>query len=133
MRQSSQLSPRDLKSETDSALKDALVRALAFGGRPVARLGAAGTSVTFEVTDAADQSVTLLLDRQPPEAVAGTEPAEITIELDRDQAVQFATGDLILPNCILHNEVVFRGPVRKYLSLDAVLRSLLARAKAESP
>ena len=75
--------------------------------------------------------MTLLLDREPPEVVAGVEPAEITIEMDREQAARFAAGELVLPNLILRDEVAWRGPVRKYLSLDPVLRGLLARSKAD--
>ena len=112
-------------------LQESIERALALGGRPVLRLGSAGTSVTFTVTDDEDQSVTLLLDRHPPETIAGVEPAEITIELDIAQANLFSTGELILPNCILRDEVSWCGPVRKYLSLDPVLRGLLARANDE--
>ena len=108
-------------------LRPCIERALALGGRPVHRLGSAGTSVTFRVLPSEELSVTLLLDRHPPEVVDGSEPAEITIELDGDQAERFARGELVLPNCILRGEVACRGPVRKYLTLDPILRALLAR------
>jgi len=61
-------------------LRERLERALKAGGRPVDRLGGAETSVTFKISGG-EETITLLLDRQPPEVVDGDEPAEITIEL----------------------------------------------------
>ena len=110
-------------------LREALERALALGGRPVQRLGSAGTSVNFVVASG-DSAVTLLLDRRPPEVTDGGQPAEVTIELTSEQALEFAAGNLMLPNKILAGEVAYRGPVRKYLTFDPVLRALLARANA---
>jgi len=112
----------DLAVELPSALE----RALAFGGRPVHRLGSAGTSVTFAVV-ADPTAVTLLLDRHPPVVRGGEDPAEITIELSREQALCFLRGELKLPTEILSGTVTFRGPVRRYLGFDPVLRALLAR------
>jgi hypothetical protein len=109
-------------------LRDSLERALELGGRGVDRLGAAGTSVTFEVAGA--ESVTLLLDRRPPVVTGGDEPAEITVEFDADQAALFASGELVLPNAVLRGEVACSGPVRKYLALDPIVRALLGRANA---
>lgn len=109
-------------------LRPCIERALGLGGRPVHRLGSAGTSVTFRVLPAEELSVTLLLDRRPPAVVDGSEPAEITIELDADQAHRFSRGELVLPNCILRGEVACRGPVRRYLAFDPILRALLGRA-----
>ncbi len=114
------------------ALRESVERALDLGGRPVHRLGSAGTSVTFLVVEAEEMSLTLLLDRHPPEVVDGSEPAEITIELTPEQAARFARGELILPNCILRGEVPCRGPVRKYLAFDPILRALLGRASDQA-
>jgi hypothetical protein len=92
----------------------------------LARLGMAGTSVSFQVRDAPEQSVTVLLDRDPPTVTGGDEPAEITIELSEEQAARLARGALRLPPAMLSGQIGYRGPVRKYLMVDAVLRSLLA-------
>ncbi len=101
------------------------------GGSQVERLGSAGTSVTFLVADAPKRSVTLLLDRSPPEVTDGGSPAEITIELDKKQAEGFARGELALPTRIASGEIPYTGPVRKYLSLDPIVRSLLARVNEQ--
>lgn len=114
--------------EGQTQLRGSLERAFDLGGRRVHRLGSAKTSVTFEVDGSAERSITLLLDRHPPEIADGAEDAEITIELSGEQADRFARGELVLPNCLLRGEVASRGPVRKYLALDPILRSLLARA-----
>jgi SCP-2 sterol transfer family len=111
-------------------LRDSLERAIQLEGGQVQRLGTAGTSVTFEIADAPKASVTLLLDRQPPAVADGDEPAEITIEMDSKLATSFAKGELSLPSLILSGEVSYSGPVRKYLSFDPILRSLLARVNA---
>jgi hypothetical protein len=118
---------RDLP-EVAAGLREALEQALAMGGRPVHRLGSAGTSVTFLLAGERDLSATVLLDRHPPEVTNGSEPAEITIELDAEQADDFIAGQLVLPNCIHQGQVLCRGPVRKYLSFDPILRALLYRA-----
>lgn len=113
-------------------LRPSLERALGLGGRPVLRLGSAGTSVRFVVGGDVGGAVTLLLDRFPPVVVNGGEPAEITIELDVGQAELFVGGRLVLPNCLLRGEVGCRGPVRKYLGFDPILRALLGRANGGS-
>jgi len=110
-------------------LRAALERAVAFGGRPVYRLGSARTSVTFSVEGHPDAAVTLLLDRHPPEVLSGDEPAEVAIDFSREQAEVFVRGELILPNEIMAGAVLARGPVRSYLRADPVLRALLVRAQ----
>jgi hypothetical protein len=95
-------------------------------GRAIRRLGSAGTSVAFQLTGAQRGSVTVLLDRHPPCVTDGSEPAEILIELTTDQAEAFARGSLLLPTAILEGEIRFRGPVRKYLAVDPIIRALLS-------
>jgi hypothetical protein len=90
------------------------------------RLSQAGTSVSFVNLDAPNDSVTMLLDRDPPVVADGSEPAEITIELTGDQAGKVARGTLSLPPALLNGQVSYRGPVRKYLMVEPVLRSMLA-------
>lgn len=114
-------------SETGAEhLRSNLERVLASGDGRLARLSAAETSVSFKTADAPDNSVTILLDRHPPLLADGNEPAEITIQLTAAQASRLAQGALLLPNALITGEVSFTGPVRKYLAVDPVLRSLLA-------
>lgn len=116
-------------SDVADALHAALERAIALGGRPVHRLGSAGTSVTFEVGGNAADAVTLLLDRHPPAVHPGEEAAEITIHLTVEQGIAFTQGELILPNALMSGAVSASGPVRRYLGADPVLRALLGRVR----
>jgi hypothetical protein len=118
---------RSASSEAGAAhLRRNLERVLASGDSRLIRLSAAETSVSFQTRDAPDASVTILLDRHPPVLTDGHEPAEITIELTAAQARRLARGALLLPNALIGGEVAYTGPVRKYLAVDPVLRSLLA-------
>lgn len=119
-------------SNDASTLRKSVERALALGGHSVARLGSAGTSVTFLVAGDDAQSFTLLLDRQPPEVVDASEPAEIALELQAGHARAFARGVLVIPNSLVMGEIGYRGPVRKYLHYDPILRALLAEASRSS-
>ena len=109
-----------------SILWDRLQAVIARADPRLGRVSSAGTSVSFTVRGAPTAPVTLLLDRDPPQLVAGEEPAEIAIELDHHQAEQFARGELSLPPRLLEGRVAYRGPVRKYMIVDPVLRALLA-------
>jgi hypothetical protein len=113
-------------SEAGAALRRNLERVLASGDSRLIRLSAAETSVSFQTRNAPGASVTILLDRHPPVLTDGDEPAEITIELSAAQATRLARGALLLPNALIGGEVAYTGPVRKYLAVDPVLRSLLA-------
>src|SRR5581483_3403444 len=106
-------------------LPERLRQALASDDPRIGRLGSAGTSVRFYVRDDPDQSATVLLDRSPPSVIDGDEPAEVTIELEAAQAERLARGSLSLPPLLLSGAVGYRGPVRKYLMVDPVLRALL--------
>jgi hypothetical protein len=90
------------------------------------RLSLAGTSVTFNVHGAKPESVTVLLDRDPPVVVDSGEPAEVTIDLSADMADQFSRGAASLGPLLLSGGAAYRGPVRKYLIIDPVLRGLLS-------
>lgn len=96
------------------------------------RLGRSGTSVAFRVGDDTVNSVTLLLDRQPPEVRDGTEPAEVIIELTRELAARFLRGELVLGTAIYSGLVTCRGPVRRYLGVDPILRTQLRRGHDET-
>jgi len=121
---------RSSKAVKGPGLRESLEEAMLIGGDQVRRLGSAGTSVTFSIADPPKASVTLLMDRQPPEVADGSEPAEITIKLTAELAASFARGELALPTRIFSGEVPYDGPVRKYLGFDPILRSLLGRASA---
>ena len=60
--------------QTESILRDALREALSGNSAVVGRLSYARTSVHFTV-DGASESVTLLLDRRPPQLAPAGEPA----------------------------------------------------------
>ena len=113
----------------NSTLLDRIERALAIDDPAALRLGAAGTSITFIVSGARQESVTLLLDREPPEVGANL-AGEITVELDDLQAERFSRGHLILSICLMDREASYTGPVRKYLAVDPILRGLLGRVDA---
>jgi hypothetical protein len=118
--------------KTDASLLRCNVeRVLASDDPRLTRLAAAGTSVSFQTREAPEHSVTVLLDRNPPVLADGQEPAEITIGLTAAQAVRLAQGRLLLPNALLAGEVTYSGPARKYLTVDPVLRSLLAGLDSE--
>jgi hypothetical protein len=110
------------------ALGRALERLLSIEDPALQRLASAETRVTFVIPAVPSASVTLLLDRNPPTLTDGSDPAEIELELTPWQAERMAEGQLNIP-CEAHvGHVAYRGPVRKYLAVDPVLRHLLGRA-----
>jgi hypothetical protein len=118
--------PNDTASSRPSAseLLERSVREVLGWSRPaIGRLAHAQTSITFRV--GAD-SVTLLLDRRPPVLAPSPGASEIEIELDVDQARRFATGALPLACAAVEGRFAWRGPIRKYLGVDPILRALLA-------
>jgi hypothetical protein len=116
---------REAMADESGELRARLARALEVNERATQRLARAGTSVTFRVDDSDEESVTLLLDRYPPELVGAGEPAEVLIQLTKQQASLFLDGGLVLPTAIYEGRVGCRGPVRKYLQVDPILRGLL--------
>jgi phospholipid/cholesterol/gamma-HCH transport system ATP-binding protein len=108
-------------------IADILESALSDDSPEVARLGYARTSVRFLIRGV-EESVTLFIDRHPPEISGDGEPAEITIELSREQATAFARGLLPIPTAVSRGSVVTRGPVHKYMAVDPIVRLLLRRA-----
>ena len=115
-----------MRTGSGAALRLSLERAFGSGDPRLDRLSGADTSVTFLNVDDVSSSVTVLLDRRPPVVASGEEPAEITIELTAEQAAAFARGAFSLPNALVTGVTNHRGPVRKYLAVDPVLRGLLA-------
>jgi hypothetical protein len=117
-------------SDGGLSLRARLERVVATGDPRLDRLAAAGTSVTFRIPEAPARSVTLLLDRRPPVVMGADEPAEITLELTREQAYRFERGRFALPPAALTGATPYSGPIRKYLAVDPVLRGLLAELEA---
>jgi phospholipid/cholesterol/gamma-HCH transport system ATP-binding protein len=113
-------------------LRAALGAMLSSPSPVVHRLSYARTSVMLRVTGGRSP-VTLLLDRRPPELAGADEPAEIELELTPHQAVDLAHGRFPLPAAILRGDVSFRGPVRKYLEVEPMVRALLLAAGGEPP
>ena len=107
-----------------SSLRDALREALSGDPGVVGRLSYARTSVQFNV-EGAGESVTLLLDRRPPELAAAGEPAEIEICLSAEQAQRFILGQLSMSTAVVCGRVEARGPLRRYLEVDPIIRGLL--------
>lgn len=112
----------EVSEREETALRERLARALAHEVPALQRLATANTSVTFCVEG--EEDLTLLLDRYPPEVVdAG--PAEIEIHLSAEQARRFSAGALSVPLEAAEGRIACRGPVRKYLVVDAIVRGLL--------
>ena len=81
--------------------------------------------MALHFTDAKDVAVTLLLDREPPEAVASALPeAETQIHASAEQWDAFWKGEYPLAMAIARGEVSYRGPVRKFLRVVPILRRL---------
>jgi phospholipid/cholesterol/gamma-HCH transport system ATP-binding protein len=106
------------------SIAEALERAVSSGLSGVRRLSYARTSVRFSVAGHGPQA-TLLLDREPPAVAGAGEPAEIEIELSPADVPHFVTGGLPMPTAVLTGAARTRGPIRKYLEVDPILRGLL--------
>lgn len=110
-------------------LRTALERALGTPGSAVDRLSYARTTVRFRVPDEGE-SVILLLNRLPP-ALGGTEdPSEIELTLSPVQADRLSHGRLPMAAAVIAGHVASRGPVRRYLEAEPILRALLAQTDA---
>jgi hypothetical protein len=96
----------------------------AFEDRQAARrLSLAGVRAQFDLTDA-PLSLTLLLDRYPPELVTGVAAERPTVRISlssEDLGTMLAEG-AHLPMAILAGDVVFEGSVRKLLRVLPILR-----------
>lgn len=86
------------------------------------RLALARTTVHIHFSD--DVGVTLLLDRSPIEAeprIVGT--AEVQLWGSADKFYDYATGKRHLAMAIMHGDLEYQGPVRKFLRIVPMLRS----------
>ncbi len=115
------------------ALRDALAGVLTEDHEAVARLSYARTTVAFAIVGARER-VTLLLDRSPPAVAENGSPAEVEIELSAEQAQGLLDGTLHTPSALAAGGLSARGPLRKYLEVDPILRGMLReRAGAQRP
>ena len=121
----------DERETMGGRMRDALSRALASDPERVNRLQNARTSVRFRIAGS-EEHVTVLLDKDHAQLDLGNGPAEIEIELDVEQVKQFVAGDFPLPPAVVSGAVAVRGPVRKYLQFDAILRGLLAETSKDA-
>jgi phospholipid/cholesterol/gamma-HCH transport system ATP-binding protein len=79
------------------------------------------------------ESATLLLDRTPPAVAEYAGRSEVEIDLAPGDSERFASGLMPMPAAVLDGTVQARGPVRKYLEVDAILRHVLAQAYRGAP
>lgn len=107
-----------------SDLRHAHQRVFASDRPAIQRLVHVPTTVAFRVDGRPEQSFTMRVDRRPCEVV-DVEPSEIEIVLSAVQAGRAATGALSLTAAILAGDVEVRGPVRKYLEIEPIIRGAL--------
>jgi phospholipid/cholesterol/gamma-HCH transport system ATP-binding protein len=113
-------------------LRETLEQSLCCGLPEVSRLSYAHTSVGFRV-EGGGAPVIALLDRTPPALAENGETAEIDIEFAPGQADVFASGTLAMPAAVVGGHVATRGPIRKYLEIDPILRRLFAHLQDDAP
>jgi len=88
-----------------------------------ARLALADTVVHFHFTDTA--GVTLMLDRTPIEALPRiVGEAEVEIWISPEQVLKMLRREEQMAMLISEGEIDYRGPVRKFLRIVPILRSL---------
>jgi ABC-type transporter Mla maintaining outer membrane lipid asymmetry ATPase subunit MlaF len=115
--------------ELVGTVRAALSAVLRTDSHALARLVYANTTVTFALDG--EQDVTLLLDRHPAEIAADDVTGDVIVWLDRAQSKAFALGRLPLTAAIVSGAVATAGPVRQYLEVDPIIRSLLATLAGE--
>lgn len=87
------------------------------------RLIRAGTTVHVHLGE--DAGVTLRLDRMPIEVVAEISGrAEVEVWCSPAGWAEYMRGTRRLAMAIMHQEAEFSGPVRKFLAITPILRSL---------
>ena len=96
----------------------------------VRRLRYANTIVRLGV-DGTDEHVTLLLDRDPAAISSDHDVPEIEIAFTPEQAELYARGRLHLPSTLERGGLRASGPLRKYLEVEPIVRSVLAELAGE--
>jgi phospholipid/cholesterol/gamma-HCH transport system ATP-binding protein len=75
------------------------------------------------------EPVVALLDRNPPALADRDVAAEIDITFAPGEADRFRSGSLPMSAAVLDRRVATRGPVRKYLEVDPILRRVLTHVQ----
>jgi phospholipid/cholesterol/gamma-HCH transport system ATP-binding protein len=88
------------------------------------RLALADTRVEVTLADEPDLSLVLLLDRTPIEVQRGGGDAEVTLEIASFDLAHLVSGEFKLAMAIARGRVRASGPVRKFLTVVPILRSL---------
>jgi phospholipid/cholesterol/gamma-HCH transport system ATP-binding protein len=100
------------------------------------RLALADTRVEVTLADEPDLSLILLLDRTPIElrrGGGGEDDAEVTLEIASFDLAHLLSGEFKLAMAIARGRVRASGPVRKFLTIVPILRSLEAGHGADPP
>jgi hypothetical protein len=88
------------------------------------RMTAAETVVEIRLTDTA-QTLTLMLDREPIEAVDHEVPdAEVHLSITSDDLRRVLSGEVHLPVLILRGKASYSGPVRKFLRVVPIISTM---------
>ncbi len=91
------------------------------------RLALADTTVEVVLADEPDLSLTLFLDRTPIEVRSGgDDEAEVILQIASFDLAHLVSGEFKLAMAIARGRVRASGPVRKFLSVVPILRSLQA-------
>lgn len=111
-------------------LLDEFVDTLASGVRYHAlddRLALAGTVITITLADEPDLSSTLMLDRSPIEVVdgVGASDSEARMWIASVDLQRIWSPDFYLPMAIAKGRVRIAGPIRKFLRIVPILRTVV--------
>jgi len=106
-------------------LPEAMAAALDQDRDCIRRLRYANTIVRLGVDDT-DEHITLLLDRDPAAISYDHDVPEIEIAFTAEQAALYAQGRLHLPSTLERGALRASGPLRKYLEVEPIIRSVLA-------
>jgi hypothetical protein len=93
------------------------------------RLAQAQTTVQVDLADEPDLCVTLLLDRSPIEILNGEHASEVEMTLSSVDLDRMWSRDFHLPMAIARGRVGVRGPVRKFLRVMPIVRTLAPGGK----
>ena len=94
------------------------------------RLARARTSVAIQVGEDPRSGVTLRCEGDGATVERAVRPAEVNIRLTAEQASRFGHGRLPLPVMLVEGEIVCSGPVRRFLAIEPMLRSLIRAISA---
>lgn len=110
-------------------LRETLESALRGREDIVRRLGHADTAVTFRVGQR--DEATLLCEASRVQVAAGHDLGEIVLELSEEQARRFCAAELCIPTAVATGSIHFEGPVRRFLTVASVLRTLIAATRTD--